>query len=301
MNWSGVLPAITTPFDGQLLVDHSALASHVAWLVDEGCHGIIPLGSLGEASTLSFAEKLEVLRTCVRAVDGRVPIVGGIAALSTAEALELAREAERAGCAGLMVLPPYVYRGDERETETHFDALISATPLPCMLYNNPIAYGVDVLPSRVVELTKRHPNLRAVKESSGDIRRIAELRRLLGDRIAIFAGLDDLAMEAFDAGAVGWVAGLVNALPRETVELYTLIKNGDRTSARELYDWFLPLLGLDTKPKFIQLIKLVQAECGRGTTRVRPPRLELAGDELAVTLEAIRHGLKHRAMQGSMK
>ncbi|HEY1728293.1 MAG TPA: dihydrodipicolinate synthase family protein [Candidatus Baltobacteraceae bacterium] len=294
MNWSGVFPAITTPFDGQLLVDHSALASHVTWLVDEGCHGIIPLGSLGEASTLSFAEKRDVLQTCVRAVAGRVPIVAGIAALSTAEAIDLARESQRVGCAGLMVLPPYVYRGDERETETHFVALITATSLPCMLYNNPIAYGVDVLPARIVELAKRHSNLRAVKESSGDIRRVAELRRMLGDRIAIFVGLDDLAMEGFDAGAVGWVAGLVNAFPRETVELYTLIGNGDRTAARALYDWFLPLLGLDTKPKFIQLIKLVQAECGRGTTRVRPPRLELTGDELATTLEVIREGLKRR-------
>jgi dihydrodipicolinate synthase/N-acetylneuraminate lyase len=288
MEWRGVFAAITTPFDERLLLEQSAMESHVRWLVDSGCHGIVPLGSLGEASTLCTAEKTAILATCLGAAAGRVPVVAGIAGLSTAEAVELARAAEREGCDGLMVLPPYVYRGDARETETHVEAVIAATRLPCMLYNNPIAYGVDIAPERVAAVARRHPNLAAIKESSGDIRRITELRRLLGDRLAVFAGIDDLILEALDAGAVGWVAGLVDALPEESLRLYDLAIAGERDQARTLYEWFLPLLRLDTGPKFVQLIKLVQTEVGRGSPRVRPPRLELEGQELRDALALIR-------------
>jgi 4-hydroxy-tetrahydrodipicolinate synthase len=291
MIWRGVFAAITTPFDALLAVDDAALAAHVEWMLAGGCAGIVPLGSLGESNTLSFPEKLRVLDVARETLAGRAPLVPGIAAFSTAEASALAREAERRGCTGLMVLPPYVYRGDARETLAHFDAVLAATALPCMLYNNPIAYGTDVTPAQIAQLAARHANLAAVKESSGDIRRFAALRALLGDRLALFAGVDDLIVEAVAAGACGWIAGLVNAFPRESVRLFELCERGDDEPARALYEWFLPLLRLDTIPKFVQAIKLVQAATGCGSERVRPPRLELAGAErdevLALVTESV--------------
>ena len=218
---------------------------------------------------MTRAEKLAVIATCVKAAAGRVPILPGIAALATAEAIDLARAAEQAGCAGLMVLPPYVYRGDWNETAAHFRSVIGATKLPCMLYNNPIAYGTDVVPEQIAALADLS-NLEAVKESSADVRRIAAIGEILADRIAIFVGVDDLLLEAVQAGAVGWIAGLVNALPEESVRLFDLASSGRIQEARALYEWFLPLLRLDTGPKFVQLIKLVQEEVGMGSARVRP-------------------------------
>ena len=202
-----------------------------------------------------------------------------------------ARLAEEKGCDGLMVLPPYVYRTDARETAAHFSAVIGATRLPCMLYNNPIAYGTDVSPEELRELARAHPNLEAVKESSADVRRVTAIRGLLGDRLAIFVGVDDLILEGIAAGAVGWVAGLVNALPLESVRLFDLGAAGRTREARELYDWFLPLLRMDVVPKFVQLIKLVQQETGTGSERVRPPRLTLAGKERDEALAVIRERL----------
>jgi 4-hydroxy-tetrahydrodipicolinate synthase len=292
-DWVGVFPAITTPFHRDLTVDHNFLTAHVTWLLDAGCTGIVALGSLGEAATLSFQEKVEIVRTSVRAIGGRVPLVAGIAGLGTAECVALAREAERAGCDGLMVLPPYVYRGDWRETETHFSSVIAATRLSCMLYNNPIAYGTDVSAEQLEQLT-RHENLHAVKESSGDVRRITAVGERLGDRLNTFAGLDDMILESVPMGAVGWIAGLVNALPEESVRLFELARGGQFDEARALYDWFLPLLRLDTLPKFVQLIKLVQHEVGRGAATVRPPRLELEGSELDRARALIRNQLERR-------
>jgi 4-hydroxy-tetrahydrodipicolinate synthase len=219
--------------------------------------------------------------------------VAGIAALSTAEAVSLARDAEKAGCDGLMVLPPYVYKGDDRETAAHFQAVLGATKLSCMLYNNPIAYGTDVTPAQLAVLV-RHANLHAVKDSSGDIRRITAIGEELGDRLRIFVGLDDCIVEGVAAGAVGWIAGLVNALPEESVRLFDLCAAGKWEEARALYHWFLPLLRLDTLPKFVQLIKLVQQELDRGSERVRPPRLELAGAEREDALALIRSQLAVR-------
>jgi len=285
MQWQGVFPAITTPFDEGYAVDHAALRAHARWMIDEGCEGVIPLGSLGEASTLAFDEKVAILTTCVAAVDR--PVVASVSASSTAEGIALARAAEKAGCAALMVLPPYVYRGDDREIETYFGAVIGATRLPCMLYNNPIAYGTDVVPGGVARLAARHANLTAIKESSTDVRRVTEIRRLLGDRLAILVGVDDAIVEGMEAGAVGWVAGLVNAFPRESVELHACVRDGKTAEARALYEWFLPLLRLDTVPKFVQLIKFVQAERGRGDARVRPPRLELDDAERSAVRELL--------------
>jgi 4-hydroxy-tetrahydrodipicolinate synthase len=288
--WHGVFPAITTPFTPEGDVDHTFLAGHARRMLASGCCGLVPLGSLGEGATLTAAEKLAVLRTCVQAVGDRMPVVAGISALSTDEAVLLARAAANAGCAGLMVLPPYVYQGDWRETRAHVGAVIEATPLSCILYNNPIAYGTDFVPEQLRSLCE-FPNLHAVKESSGDIRRFTALRSLLHDRLALFVGLDDALLEGVAMGASGWIAGLVNALPDESVLLFEHAIARRTVQARALYDWFLPLLRLDTVPKFVQLIKLVQEEVGLGSERVRAPRAVLVGAEREMVLATIRERL----------
>jgi len=285
MNWTGVMPAMTTAFHPDFSVDHATVGRHAQWLIENGCNGIICLGSLGEAATLSFQEKVDVLKTVVRALDGKAPVVSAISALSTAEAAELARAACDAGCSGLMILPPYVYKGDWRENKAHVAAVLKATPLPGMLYNNPVSYGTDFLPHQIVELADEFANFAAVKESSTDVRRVTAIRALLADRLAVFVGVDDAIVEGIAAGAVGWVAGLVNALPRESVDLFHLARAGKTQEAAALYRWFLPLLRMDTVPKFIQLIKQVQQEAGIGSARVRAPRLELIGSELAEARE----------------
>ncbi|MCE9673047.1 dihydrodipicolinate synthase family protein [Myxococcus stipitatus] len=290
--WNGVLPAITTPFNADLSVDHGAVRSHVQWLVSQGCTGIIPCGSLGEGSTLSLEEKSALMRTCVQAV--KAPIIPGIAALSTAEAVRLAKAAEEAGCAGLMVLPPYVYSSDWREMKAHMTAVLRATKLPCLLYNNPVAYKTDFTPPHLAELAAEHDNAVAVKESSTDARRVTAIRALLGDRLALGVGVDDCLVEGVEAGARFWVAGLVNAFPAESVRLFELALAGKKDAAFALYRWFLPLLRLDTVTKFVQLIKLVQQEVGWGHERVRGPRLELVGAEREECLRVLREALANR-------
>ena len=294
MRFKGVMPAITTPFNEDQSIDYEFIARHVKWLVDHGSTGIVPLGSLGEGTTLSFDEKVEIVETCVAALEGRVPVVPGIASLSTAEAVSLAKTCRDAGCGGLMVLPPYVHNGKMHETLAHFEAIFDATELPCMLYNNPIAYGTDITPELIGELADKHENLRAVKESSGALRRVTRVKALVGDRLDVFAGLDDMPFEAAWSGATGWVAGLVNALPAESIRLFDLSMSGDRHAAFDLYRWFLPLLRMDTVPEFVQLIKLVQVEVGMGTETVRPPRLPLPEPDREEALLVIRECLRTR-------
>ena len=293
MNWKGVIPAITTNLAADLTVDHAALAVHCRWLIDSGCTGLVVGGSLGEAATLSFEEKIAIVRTSVAAVAGRAPIVLGIASLSTLEAVALAQAAEQAGAQGLMVLPPYVYSSDWREMKTHVSAVIAATKLSCLLYNNPPAYKTDFLPEQIAELASLHPNLHAVKESSGDTRRVTAIQAVVGPRLAVLVGMDDAIVEGIYAGAVGWIAGLVNAFPVESVALFNLASRGEKARAAVLYAWFLPLLRLDTVPKFVQLIKWVQAEVGRGTPYVRAPRLTLAGPDLAAARAVLTAALQH--------
>lgn len=294
MEWKGVFPAITTCFNDALEVDHAFMAEHCRWLVDNGCSGLVPLGSLGEGATLNNDEKLAILRTCIKAVQGRVPVVASVSSLSTKDAVEFARSAAQVGCHGLMVLPPYVYVGEWREMKAHVSAVIRATNLPCMLYNNPVAYGTDFLPEQIKELADEHPNLQSVKESSTDARRVTAIKAVLRDRLAIFVGVDDAIVEGVSVGATGWIAGLVNAFPRESVDLFNLIFSGERGKLMELYYWFLPLLRMDTVPEFVQLVKLAQKEVGMGNTRVRPPRLETAGVALETALTTIREALKNR-------
>jgi len=296
MNWNGVLPAITTCFDTQLQVDHEFVGRHARRLLEAGCTGIVALGSLGEAATLTTEEKAAILATLRREMGGRAPLVAGISALSTGEAVELAQAAERAGCAGLMVLPPYVYAGDWREMKAHVAAVLRATPLGCMLYNNPVAYGTDFLPEQIAELAREHKNLEAVKESSTDARRVTAIKALCGSRLQILVGVDDCVLEGVAMGAVGWIAGVTNALPEETVALFQAAVAGESERAEELYRWLLPLLRMDTVPKFVQLIKLIQEEAGLGSARVRPPRLEVVGAEREQALEAIRAALAARAL-----
>jgi dihydrodipicolinate synthase/N-acetylneuraminate lyase len=294
MRWRGVIPAVATPFREDLSVNADLLHRELDALVEAGCPGVVALGSLGEGGSLSFDEKKAVLRLCHEALAGRAFLVAGVGALTTEEAVRLAELGAETGCDGLMVLPPYVYRGDWRETRAHLVAAIEATELPCMLYNNPIAYGTDVLPDQIRDLAKALPNLQAVKESSTDLGRIGEIGQLVGDRLDVLIGVDDLVPEGVAAGAVGWIAGLADALPRESVRLFELARTGRRDEARALYDWFLPLLRLDTVPKFVQLIKLVQAEVGLGSEVVRPPRLPLVDAEREEALRLIRDALARR-------
>jgi dihydrodipicolinate synthase/N-acetylneuraminate lyase len=292
MNWTGVIPATTTAFNLDYSVDHAFVAKHAQWLVENGCNGVVALGSLGESATLRFDEKVEILKTLVAALEGKAPVVAGIASLSTAEAVDLARAAREVGCSGLMVLPPYVYSTEWREMKAHVEAVIRATDLSCMLYNNPVAYKTDFLTHQIAELAQENANLHAVKESSGDVRRVTALKAVCGERLSILVGVDDVIVEGVRAGAVGWIAGMVCALPRESVALFEGAREGKNVDA--LYAWSLPLLRMDTVPKFVQLIKLAQQEFGMGHERVRAPRLILAGTERDEALAAIQTALANR-------
>jgi 1-pyrroline-4-hydroxy-2-carboxylate deaminase len=294
MKWNAVIPAMTTAFKPDYSVDEAFVARHGLWLLDNGCTGVVALGSLGESATLAFDEKVGILKTLVDAFDGRAPVVAGIASLSTSEAVKLARAAEHVGCSGLMVLPPYVYTSDWREMKAHVQAVIRATKLSCMLYNNPVSYKTDFLPEQIKELADENPNLEAVKESSADVRRVTAIKAICGDRLKLCVGVDDAIVEGVRAGAVGWIAGLVNAFPKESVALYNYAMRGEIKKADELYKWFLPLLRMDTVPKFVQLIKLVQQEVKMGNERVRAPRLVMAGAERKTALDTLKVALKNR-------
>ncbi len=294
LNWRGVIPAMTTQFKPDYSVDHEYIAKHARWLVANGCTGVVALGSLGESATLRFDEKVAILKTLAEALGGQSPLVAGIASLSTMEAVDLAKAAEAAGCSGLMVLPPYVYSSDWREMKAHVQPVIRATKLSCMLYNNPVSYKTDFLPEHIQELAADNPNLHAVKESSADVRRVTALKALCGDRLHLFVGVDDLIVEGVRAGAMGWIAGLVNAFPRESVALHNHAIRGEMKKADLLYKWFLPLLRMDTVLKFVQLIKLVQQEVGMGHERVRSPRCVLAGAERNAALDTLKQALKTR-------
>ena len=292
--WRGVLPAITTPFTADGAVDHAFLAEHARRLVDAGCSGLVPLGSLGESATLSFEEKVAIVRTLVDAVGARVPIVAGIAALWTQEGIALAAAVKQAGAGGLMVLPPYVYSSDRHEMDAYIRAVIASTDLPVLLYNNPIAYRTDFSPEQVAAFAAEFPHVQAIKESSGDIRRLAAIKALLGDRLVLLVGVDDLIVEGIAMGAEGWIAGTVNAFPEEAVQLFEQARRGGYAAARELYEWSLPLLRMDTVPKFVQLIKLMQERVGLGSERVRAPRLVVEGGERAQALQVIDHAIASR-------
>lgn len=272
--WQGVYPAVTTKFKTDLSLDLDAMGEHLEFQLAAGVHGVIILGSLGENSTLDMDEKLQLTKFFVKQINGRVPLLACIAESDTRQACFYASHAQTLGVDGFMLLPPMRYPSDKRETKSYLEEVASASDLPVMLYNNPVAYGTDLNPEDFESLAS-NPRFVAIKESSANTRRIPEIRRKTGDRYAIFCGVDDLAFESFTLGAVGWVAGLVVAFPRETVHLYELMCAEKWAEARVLYEWFLPLLALDIGPKFVQQIKLVEEIMGVGSARVRSPRLTL--------------------------
>jgi 4-hydroxy-tetrahydrodipicolinate synthase len=293
INWQGVYPAITTRFRADHSLDLDATAKHLDILIRAGIHGVILLGSVGENTTLEYAEKLTVLEEMRRVVNGRIPVLTGVAEYTTALACRYARDAERLGLDGLMVLPAMVYKADRREAIAHFRTVARASGLPILVYNNPPAYYVDVTPEMFVELADE-PTIVAIKESSGDVRRITDLINLVGDRYILFSGVDDLVLESVMLGVRGWVAGLVNAFPDENRALWELATSGRWEEARALYRWYTPLLHLDTKIKLVQYIKLAMAETGLGTETVRPPKLPLAGTERDEALRIIRQAIATR-------
>ena len=293
VEWRGVFPAACTQFRADQSLDVHSTLRHLDAMIDAGVHGLVMLGSVGENCSLEYAEKLEVLEQAVRHVGGRVPVLTGVAEYTTAVACRFAEDAERIGVDGLMVLPAMVYRSDSREAIAHFRAVARSTPLPVMIYNNPIAYRVDVRPEAFCELAEEETVV-AIKESSDDPRRITDIRNAVGDRFTLFCGVDDLVMESFILGAEGWISGLVNAFPAENRMLWDLLEAGDFEEARDIYRWYTPLLHLDTHPKLVQYIKLAAAECGYGTEVTRAPRLPLVGEERERVLKLIRDSIASR-------
>jgi len=293
MHWAGVFPAVTTQFQQDQSLDLPATARHLEAVVAAGVQGLVVCGSLGENQTLEPEEKRQVVANAIRVAAGRIPVVAGVAETSTAAALRYVRDCAKLGVSGFMVMPPMVYRPDAGEAAAYFRAVAAATDLPWMLYNNPIGYTVDVQPEKLVEYAEIG-NLKAIKESSGDPRRVTEIRLLLGDRLAIFAGVDDLILESSIAGIDGWVAGSGIAFPVENQKIWNLTRDGKWDDARQLYLWSAPLMKLDTSPKFVQYIKLLIQEAGLGSEWVRAPRQPLAGAERERVLAIIRRGLQAR-------
>jgi 1-pyrroline-4-hydroxy-2-carboxylate deaminase len=291
--WSGVFPAITTQLKRDQSLDLKATAEHADVLIRSGVSGLVFLGSLGENQALSPEEKRRLMDAVVSAVDGRVPVLSGVAESSTVAACAYVRDIERLGADGFMLMPPMLYKGDPRETMTHFRATAKATGLPIMLYNNPISYANDITPEMFDELSDVK-NFVALKESTGNTRRITDLHNLVGARFAIFTGVDDLVLESAVLGIDGWVAGSGIAFPKENQYFWDLTRQGKWEEARLLYRWFTPLLHLDTHVKFVQYIKLAVQEAGLGSEWVRAPRLPLAGAERKQILGIIHEGIRSR-------
>jgi 4-hydroxy-tetrahydrodipicolinate synthase len=293
ISWHGIYPASTTQFHADQSLDIPATMQHVEKMLAAGMHGMIMLGSVGENTTLDYAEKLDVLKAAGATVRKRVPVLTGVAETTTGLACRFAEDAKKAGVDGLMVLPAMIYKADPRETMTHFRAVARATDLPILVYNNPPAYGVDITPAMFAELADEK-TLVAIKESSDNVRRITDIKNLCGDRYILFSGVDDLVLESVMLGSVGWVSGLVNAFPHETKRLWDLATAGNYAEALKIYRWFTPLLHLDTHFKLVQYIKLAAAECGYGNEVTRAPRLPIVGREREEVLGIIRKALATR-------
>jgi 4-hydroxy-tetrahydrodipicolinate synthase len=276
VSWEGVFPAATTQFATDLSLDLRATQNVMDALVRDGVHGLIAMGTVGENNSLEPEEKRAVLKAAVEAVGGRVPVIAGVSEFDTRRAIAFARDAEKLGADGLMVLPAMVYVPTEDELVAHFRAVSEATALPIMLYNNPPAYRVSIGMEALMRLADR-PNIVCMKESAPDTRRFTDIFNAVGDRYIVFAGLDDVALEGLVLGARGWVSGLTNAFPKESLALYEAAVRGDLETARAIYRWFMPLLHLDAEHDLVQSIKLAEQIMGRGSERVRPPRYPLSG------------------------
>ncbi len=284
--WSGVYPAATTQFAPDLAIDYAATQGVLDALIRDGIHGVIVMGTCGENNSLDADEKREVLRSAVDTARGRIPVVAGVSEMTTPRAAAFARDAEKIGADGLMVLPAMVYVPTEDELVNHFTAVADATSLPIMLYNNPPAYRVNIGLTALERLASRN-NIVAVKESAPDTRRFTDLVNAFGERFTLMAGLDDVALEGLILGAKGWVSGLTNAFPRESIALYDAFVRGDLDTARAIYRWFMPLLHLDAEHDLVQAIKLAEQVMGRGSERVRPPRWPLSGQRRAEVIAMV--------------
>ena len=293
MNWKGVFPAVTTKFHADGSLDMNLFFKNLDSQLAAGVHGIILGGTLGESSVLSQEEKITLTRETVNYVNGRVPVILNIAEGATQDALFWAKKAEELGASGLMILPPMRYGADAREVVAYFKAVANSTRLPMMIYNNPVDYKTLVTLDMFAELADC-PNIQAIKESTRDISNVTRMFNRFGDRFQILCGVDTLALEELLVGAVGWVAGLVCAFPKETVVIYNLVQEGKIEEARKIYRWFLPLLELDIHPKLVQYIKLAEQHCGIGSEHVRAPRLTLIGEERARIEKIITDGIKNR-------
>ncbi len=293
MNWKGVFPAVTTKFHADGSLDMNLFFKNLDSQLAAGVHGIILGGTLGESSVLSQEEKITLTRETVNYVNGRVPVILNIAEGATKDALFWAKKAEELGASGLMILPPMRYGADAREVVAYFKAVANSTKLPMMIYNNPVDYKTLVTLDMFAELADC-PNIQAIKESTRDISNVTRMINRFGDRFQILCGVDTLALEELLMGAVGWVAGLVCAFPKETVVIYNLVQEGKIEEAREIYRWFLPLLELDIHPKLVQYIKLAEQHCGIGSEHVRAPRLTLIGEERVRIEKIITDGIKNR-------
>ena len=293
VEWNGVFPALMTEIKEDESLDLESTARHIESCIEAGIHGLVMLGTLGENSSLNPDEKEAVLRTAVETVNGRIPVLTGVAEYTTDLSIEFTKIAERAGCTGLMALPCMVYQQDSREAMIHFRTLAGATDLPIMIYNNPVSYKVDLSPEEFAQLADCK-NVVAVKESSHDSRRITDMFNVCGDRYRIFCGVDDLVLENLLFGAVGWVAGLVNAFPVESVRLFELARAGKVEEALALYRWFMPVLHLDVEVKLVQYLKLANQMTGMGSEFVRLPRLTLTGEERIRVEGIIKKALETR-------
>lgn len=291
--WKGVFPALLTPFNQNEELDLQMYEKNLQAQLDAGVHGIIIGGSLGEASTITEKEKEELTEFSVEYINGKIPVILNIAESTTKEAIQQAANAKRWGADGLMLLPPMRYKTDDRETITYFKAVAHSTDLPIMIYNNPVDYKIDTRPDMFDELVE-YANITALKESSRDVTNLTRMKNRFGDRFKILCGVDTLAMEELCLGADGWVAGLVDAFPRETVAIYNLVKNGRIEEATKIYRWFMPLLELDIHPKLVQYIKLAATQTGIGSEYVRAPRLLLEGEERERILKVINDAIKVR-------
>jgi 1-pyrroline-4-hydroxy-2-carboxylate deaminase len=298
-SWTGVYPALTTPFFEDESLDLEMFKHNIYAQLDAGVHGIIICGSLGENGTLTSDEKLTLLETAKKAIGGRVPLVICIAECLTREAVALAKTYEQTGADGFMLLPPMRYPSDERETLHYLHRVADATDLPVMAYNNPLAYKTFISIPMFKELAQNQ-HFESMKESTGDIRYMTDIINALGDRFKILSGVDDLAFESLVMGADGWVAGLVDAFPRETVVIYELVKQGRIEEARAIYRWHFPLMHLDVSTKFVQNIKLAQVATGLGTEWVRQPRLPLVGEEREQVLKVINDSIATRPVLPSI-
>ncbi|KQN07623.1 dihydrodipicolinate synthase family protein [Sphingomonas sp. Leaf25] len=293
IDWQGVFPAVTTQLREDLSIDLADTQRVVDDLIRDGVTGVIALGTVGENNSLTHDEKITVLSAIVEVVDGRVPVVTGVSEYDTRRAVAYAIAAEKAGADGLMLLPPMVYVPKAHELAAHFKGVAAATALPIMLYNNPPAYRTQI-DNTVLEMVADAPTIVAIKESAPDTRRFTDVKTAFGDRYVLFAGLDDVALEGLYLGAQGWVSGLTNAFPRESVELVRAFQRGDHAKAMEIYRWFMPLLHLDADHDLVQSIKLAEQVMGRGSERVLPPRLPLIGERRAQVIAMVEQAAATR-------